>query len=251
MIDLHCHILPGLDDGSENMLVSLDMARAAVQSGVEWICATPHCCRHYGWNGGWAQDVQKVLERFRRELELQNIPLRVAAGMEVCATDRLPELFDAGRILTLAGSRYLLLEFYFDETEENMEDAIELVRSVNLVPVIAHPERYEAVQQNPALAGWWFSRGNVLQVNKGSILGQLGRKSEETAWWLLEQGLAHLVASDAHSVRFRTAGFGTVSRRLQEAFGGEYADLLLRRNPKRILRDRELVLPADFITTGF
>ena len=107
-------------------------------------------------------------------------------------------------------------------------------------PVVAHPERYQAVQRNPEIVGEWFERGYGIQLNKGSILGHFGRREKQTAEWILENGLAHVVASDAHGAEQRTTHMGEIRNLLENVYGENYAQLLLEDNPRRIIKDMEL-----------
>lgn len=242
MIDLHCHILPGVDDGSESLDTSLAMAADAWESGTDCICATPHCCRPTGWGGYWAPEILEQLKDMETSVARAGLALKLLPGMEVFATPELPQLLREGRLLTLNSSRYLLLEFFFDDEPGAMNEAVALVWEQGLTPVIAHPERYEAVQRTPELALSWFRDGCILQLNKGSILGGLGRHARQTAWWLLRRGLAHVVGSDAHGTVQRTPRLDGVWNELC-GLDPEYAELLLRENPRRILMD-EPVAPA-------
>lgn len=238
MIDIHCHILPRVDDGAEDLAAGLQMARMAAQSGVKAIIATPHCnlpnAPRKNYAGG------PVMERFLRFRELvarAEIPVQLFFGAEVLCTGNLERLLRDRKLPTLAGSRYLLAEFSFDEPLEFMEDRLSCIAAFGLVPVIAHPERYEAVQRDPRVIQRWFRRGYVIQLNKGSLLGRLGRRAEATAGLLLDQGLAHAVASDAHSPDLRTPHMEPVRAFLEERCGPEYTGILLRQNPERIIRD--------------
>lgn len=241
MIDLHCHILPFVDDGAQSMTEAVEMAKIAWESGTNILVATPHCCRRVGWSGFFAEEIKSRIFLFRQALEECDIPIRIYAGMEVFATLELPALYHDGKLLTIANSRYLLLEFFFNENPEQMNLAIGAVRMLGLTPVIAHPERYDAVQRDPALAARWFQEGSLLQLNKGSVLGSMGVRAQETAWWLLNRGIAHVVASDAHSTRGRNPALQEVSRVLKERLDHAYARILLHDNPRRIVLDRNVI----------
>ena len=115
-----------------------------------------------------------------------------------------------------------------------------MVAERGFVPVIAHPERYHAVQRTPALAREWFSRGYIMQLNKGTILGRMGQDAKQTAWWLLERGLAHVVASDAHSVGHRNPDLSQV-----RDMSWQYAEVLLEENPWRIFQNEKIVPPRS------
>ena len=172
MVDIHCHILPGVDDGAPSMEDSLEMARMAADSGVTDIIATPHCnLPGNGPKNYRSASLRTAFSRLQQALEQEGIPLRIHPGAEVFCTPELPRLLDQRQLQTLGGSRYLLVEFYFDESAEFMEQCFRDIRHRGLVPVAAHPERYNAVQRDPARLEGWFRRGIVIQLNKGSVLG--------------------------------------------------------------------------------
>ena len=157
MVDIHCHILPGVDDGSPSMEDSLQMARMAADSGVTDIIATPHCnLPGDGPKNYRSAALRTGFSRLRQALEQEGIPLRIHPGAEVFCTPELPELLDRRQLQTLGGGRYLLVEFYFDESAEFMEQCFHQIRTRGLTPVAAHPERYKTVQQDPYMVRRWF-----------------------------------------------------------------------------------------------
>ncbi len=242
MIDIHCHILPGIDDGSENMSVSLEMAYDAAASGVDIIVATPHCNLPFSEEKNYVSlKLRDSFLEFREAVKKENLPLTVLSGAEVFATPDLPQLLDKHKLLTLAGSRYLLVEFYFNENPAFMEQTFTAITERGLIPVIAHPERYEAVQHAPGLTDDWFGKGYILQLNKGSILGKLGRPAEKASLWMLDHGLVHAVASDAHGQFQRRTDMAVIKDFLSQEFSPECADLLLNVNPRRLLEDKPAV----------
>ena len=173
----------------------------------------------------------------------EGIELNLHTGMEVFAAPELSRLLEREQVSTLAGSRYILIEFFFDEDEEYMCRTLDMVRSFGLWPVVAHPERYDAVQRRPMLAVDWFERGYCLQLNKGSVTGSMGTAAGNTAWWMLRRGLAHMVASDAHGDQRRTTDLQPARKLLEKHLGGSYAKLLLEENPRRILEHTQMVMP--------
>lgn len=238
MTDLHCHILPGVDDGAQDLAESLEMARMAAASGVRAIVATPHCNVPENQLKNYLDT--PFLEQFaqlRGAIEEEQIPLRLYAGVEVFCTPQIPDLLREQWLLPLAGSRYLLAEFYFDESPDLMHHCFHEISRQGFIPVIAHPERYEAVQRYPQLIQDWFAGGLIIQLNKGSILGKLGSRAQDTSRWILERGLAHVVASDAHGTRSRTPFMGELQRHLESNYPPEYARILLSVNPDRIVRN--------------
>lgn len=242
MIDLHCHILPGVDDGAQDLDEALEMARLAAHSGVRTIVATPHCNIPNAPRANYLdQDLLDRLVLFRSAIEDARIPLRLYGGAEVFCTPQMPALLEEKKLLPLAGTRYLLVEFFFDEAPEFMESCFARITDQGFIPVIAHPERYEAVQRQPDLIPRWFRRGYIILLNKGTILGRMGRRAELSARRILEHGLAHAVASDAHGTHTRTPHMEELRRHLQDHYGSGCVQLLLSVNPSRIVRDQSVV----------
>ena len=237
MIDIHCHILPGVDDGSPDLEESLEMARMAVHSGVTKLAATPHFPGR--------EDALELLPEFRRTLAaLQQalaaagIPLTLQAGAEILCLPETRELAARHQLPTYAGTNHILTEFYFDESFGFMDRALSDLIACGYRPVIAHPERYDVIQQDTRRLDRWVRLGCLIQLNKGSLLGTFGRRPETAAHEILAQGLAHAIASDGHSAATRTPHMGQISRWAKEACTPECARILLRENPKRILAGR-------------
>lgn len=214
MIDIHAHILPGIDDGAEDMYDTLEMARMAADSGVDRIIATPHC----------------------------NIPgMYGNSGMEVFSTEDLPELIVNHKIMPLNQSRYILMEFAFDEDPEFADSILKRVEEVGARPVIAHAERYEFIQDYPQIAYRWFRKGYVIQANKGSFLGRFGGGPKRAADSLLRHNLISVIASDAHSPLQRTPYMMDVYEELSREYSENHLDVLFQYNPARICDNREIL----------
>jgi protein-tyrosine phosphatase len=236
MIDIHCHILPNIDDGANSLDEALDMAKLALQSGVNAIVATPHF-RGDPESLEQIQLIEKRYQELKQALNIWGIPLRLHKGAEILCTDKTPELAASGQLPTVSNSRYVLTEFYFDESFEFMDNCLSEISSCGYRPIIAHPERYNVIQQEPLRARLWANHEYVLQLNKGSVFGSFGPETERTANALLELGLAHLFASDAHSSHTRTPHMGRLRQWAEEFCDPAYASILLEENPQRILRD--------------
>ena len=247
MVDIHCHILPDVDDGADSMEDALQMARMAAASGVRTILATPHCNLPLSEEKNYiSMELRDQFVALARAVKRAGIPLSILPGAEVFCTPEVPELLDQRLLLGLAGTRYLLVEFFFDESPDFMNAILRAIAVRGMIPVVAHPERYDAVQGSSGLAEDWVRRGYVLQVNKGSILGSLGQGAELAADRLLQLGLAHVVASDAHSSLSRTPELDVLRQYLTKAFSARYAELLLETNPQRILTDQPVVSFRQF-----
>lgn len=242
MIDTHCHILPNSDDGADSMETALLMARMAADSGVTTIIATPHSNlpRAKEKNFRDAPLALRFVELIRR-IQEAGIPLEILPGAEVMCMPDTVELLQKRQLVTLARSDYLLVEFFFDERIEYMDDMLDAIAAEGIRPVVAHPERYEAIQHAPVLIAQWFAKGYIIQLNKGSILGRLGRGAEKAAAEILSRGLAHVVATDAHDTLVRTPGVQGLQQYLEDNYGFEYARLLLELNPERICRNQPVI----------
>lgn len=235
MIDIHCHILPDLDDGADSLDEALEMARIAAYSGVTDIIATPHF-RGEPASADMLEEIDRRYLELRDALEQWRVPIRLHKGAEILCTPLTPELARQGLIPTLGNSRYVLTEFYFNESFSFMDNCLQKLVEAGYTPVIAHPERYDAIQWDPEQLRPWAGRGYVLQINKGSVLGTLGYRAEQTAHELLELGLVHLFASDAHSCNMRTPHMEGLRRWAIEFCDPECAQLLLVDNPNQILQ---------------
>lgn len=234
MIDLHCHILPDLDDGARDLEEALHMAYLAVRSGVTDVVVTPHCTH------GGTREVVPPLQLVSRALKELEIPLRLHPGMEIFGTPETARLLRAGELLTLNGSRYALVEFSFLSDGVQETQILEQMLQAGFVPVVAHPERYEYTQQEPRLIDQWVKMGCLLQINKGSLLGRFGPRIRDLSLAMVDRGLATVVASDAHAARVRTTWMYDVWDMLGRRFSPVAAETLLRDNPWRILNNEEI-----------
>lgn len=246
MIDLHSHILPELDDGSGSLAESLAMARMAVDSGITAMVATPHCA---------ADRREEVLDSWRllrQALKENDIPLKLYPGMEIFGTDDTARLLREGKLLTLNGSRYPLVEFDFRGSGESQTRLLQELCDAGYRPVVAHPERYAYVQRDPRLINRWFRMGCLMQVNRGSLLGRFGRHAQAVGVELVERGFAAAVATDAHSFRSRTPRLGDVREVLSREISTLCAKTLLRDNPAMILKDEPLLsMEPEWFYSGY
>lgn len=237
MIDLHCHILPELDDGSQSLQESLAMARMAVESGVKAMAATPHC------SGARSREVYESWKLLRQALKENKIPLKLFPGMEIFGTEDTLRLLQEGQLFTINGSRYPLVEFSFHSDGQMESRILRGLCKAGLHPIVAHPERYAYVQYDPELLNRWHRMGCLMQINRGSLLGRFGTHAQSLALELVERNFAALVASDAHSPQMRTPWMQDVKKLLIQEFSMDRARSLLLENPGKILKD-EPITPA-------
>lgn len=234
MIDIHAHILPGVDDGSRDIIDSILLAEMAVESGVSTIIATPHshvrCDAHEHM-----RRIRDAYRALRAEIEARQLPLVILPGMEVFCCEDLVERFEEGTVLSLNGTDRYLIEFSFGEDAAQIRRYIEFIRERGGRPVIAHPERYICLQKDLSLAGEWIRLGCQLQMNKDSVFGAFGKKERRTALRLLKKRQYAYVASDAHSPYGRTTYLGDIQRFLEEKHSHVMAERLLARNAEECL----------------
>lgn len=204
MIDVHTHILPGIDDGARTLGDSLEMARAFVADGVTAIAATPHVRDDYPTS---ADVMLRAVDALRRALDDEAIPLTVFSGAEL-AVDWIRRLDETElRRLTLAGNgRYVLVETPYYGWPVGLVEQLLRLRVAGFTPVLAHPERNGEVHANPSLLAPLVHGGTLVQVTAASLDGRLGPRSREAASRLVATKLAHVVASDAHTPDVRAAG---------------------------------------------
>ena len=234
MIDLHSHILPEQDDGAQSLRDSLEMARMAVESGVTAMVATPHCA------GGRSREVYSAWRLLREALEENGVPLKLLLGMEIFGTPDTARMLEEKKLFTLNGSRYPLVEFSFRSDGEEETGILRSICRAGYRPLVAHPERYAYVQEDPELINRWHRMGCLFQVNRGSLLGRFGRREQRMAVELVDRGFATVIASDAHSAHVRTPWMKDVQQMLSREFSPVCAEVLLRENPVKILKNQEI-----------
>ena len=210
LIDLHSHILPGLDDGAGGLEQALGIAEAAAADGIRVIAATPHVRADYPTS---PQQMEQSLDSLRRGLCAADIAIELLPGGEI-ALDWLPQLGeDDLRRFGLGGNaRCLLLETPYFGWPLGIEETLFRLQLRGFTVVLAHPERNPEVQARPELLATIVGRGTLVQLTAASLDGRIGRQPQETALRLLELGLAHLLASDAHAPTVRQIGMSAAAR---------------------------------------
>ena len=241
MLDIHCHICYGSDDGAENLETAVEMVRLAYAQGTAGIVATPHCNIPGSYANYWCEALHEKVRLLRAELNDRGIPADVYTGQEIFCTSQTVKHLKSGELITLNHSRYPLVEFDFYEFSESVYDKLRTLTAEGYVPVIAHPERYAFVAEEENAVYKLKSIGCLLQVNKGSLEGRFGRSAFSVSRRLMELRLADVVASDAHSPYIRTPNMQYTHELICEEYSYEYADLLLEENPLRIIQDKDTV----------
>jgi protein-tyrosine phosphatase len=235
MIDLHTHILPGLDDGSSNIKESIAMAKIAVDCGIRGMAVTPHC------SSDRRREICEALTLLRIVLNESNIPLILYSGMEIKGAPDTADMLSDGRLITINGSRYALIEFDFQSKGEIETKILKDVIQAGFTPIVAHPERYVYVREERQLLNEWKAMGCGFQVNRGSFIGHFGEAAKDLAFEMTARGFTTIVASDAHSDQHRIPWLKDVKMLFARHFDPVAPQFLLRYNPLRILRNEELL----------
>ncbi len=241
-VDMHTHILPGLDDGSKDMAESLSMARCYESAGVKTLVATPHFIP----GTAWATPRERVLEAvqvLQAELDKANIDLTVLPGMEIAYHRKLEERLLAERVLPLGRSGYYLIEPSLHGGQEELLMCLRSLLDKGHKLILAHPERVDFFQRTPQVLQELVDSGLRIQVTAGSLLGQFGARSRTAGEVLRQDRCIHLIASDAHdSVRRRPLGAAEWEHFLA-APGCKELMISVNRNISEIFRlDREMCL---------
>lgn len=240
MIDTHLHILPGVDDGPETIDEALALARVLVREGVHSAVATPHYNDEFPRRS--AAEIRARVRDLQYALDRMAIPLRLYGGHEVLIKPGLVEDVQAGRVATLNDSRYLLLELWTSTWIPETERVIFELRAAGIVPVLAHVERYRAIQDNPGRLAALIQQGALAQLTTGSLTNLWGKTARRSAETLLKKGLIHCIASDAHGLQKRmpdvAAGLQSAGKFLDKG----YVRRMVEAQPAAIVKNEAVQL---------
>lgn len=241
MTDIHTHLMPTADDGSASFQESLLMLITAYKCGVKNVVVTPHCNHPEHQNNYYNQWYVSTFNILKKEAA-DVVPINLYAGMEIYLTTEVPKLIEQRKLISINDTNYILVEFPFDELFENMIYLLSPLFEQGLIPIIAHPERYNYINKNSEKAlNFLIDMGCVLQVNRGSLLGRFGKIAQKISWNMLNKGLVHVIASDAHSQYQRTTYISDAYNLVCSEYDDQYADLLFKENPYRIINNENLI----------
>ena len=195
--DLHCHLLPGIDDGSSSIEESIETLRRAEKEGVSEIVLTPHYIENTRYNCNNKNKLE-LFKKLKKEMSKQDINIKLYLGNENYMSMNFIELLENNEIMTINNSRYLLLEFPLNQIYKNSKECLYELVTKGYVPILAHPERYRDFQKNPSLVEEYTRMGVLLQGNYKSLLGKYGSKAKKTLKILLKKDLITFLGSDMH-----------------------------------------------------
>lgn len=244
LVDLHSHVLPRVDDGARDDDEALRMLRTAEEDGIGTIAATPHAHHFPG------ALVPERVARLNALAAAAGLTIRVVPGSEVRIAADLPARYRDGHLLTLNGSRYLLIELFFDGGWPSyFFRLVDDLRALGLRPILAHAERAEAVQRDPAPLRDLIAAGVPIQINAASLVGPAERGARPTAERLIRDRMAHLLASDAHNAAWRPPRLRAAALRAAELAGADYAAWMLA-TAATIVRGEPIALPEPSPAAG-
>lgn len=247
MIDLHCHLLPGIDDGPKKIAESIAMAKIAVKDGIKVIACTPHI--YQGIYDNNAQSIQKAMDAFQKVLHKEGIDLELTYGADTHLHPRLISDIHSGTVPTLHHSRYLLIEFNHHIVSLFYEDYLKEMLKQGFVPIMTHPERLDYIDHFYPTVTRLIEAGAWAQITASSLTGRFGSKAKRFAMKFLVEGKIAILATDAHSVKHRPPILTEGLKVAEAILGKEEADRLVFDRPRAILDNLEThqVIPVPFL----
>ena len=236
MIDLHCHILPSIDDGAKNAKESVSMARVAAKDGITHIVATPHIRETLHP----VNFLKQYVTKFNEALQKLQVPVEILYGADVYAMLLPKEV----RRYAINNTQYILIEFPYTHIPANASDILFNFKTQNLIPIITHPERIPSVIRNPETLFSLLSRDVYVQVTADSLTGNFGEQIQECAFYLLQKGAVHFIASDAHSATVRRPVLSEAVKVAEKIVGKEEARKLVEDNPLAVISGKHIHRPS-------
>ncbi len=238
-VDLHTHILPGVDDGAENLTESLQMLKIAARNGTTDVVLTPHYLakdvRSMNYN---KKEIKAVYDAFRQAVAEQMPKMKLYLGAEMFAVSNVEDVIADDQLITINDTNYVLVEFGFNDYHSRVVKVVETLNDMGYIPIIAHPERYAFIQQNPRKIIDFLEKGAVLQINTTSVLGASGSSAQDVALSFLENRLAAVVASDSHSTYQRVPDLSEAYEFISSNISYGYAEDLFYNNPLAIINGK-------------
>ena len=235
LIDMHCHILPALDDGAGNMEKAREMLQIAYEEGIREIIATPHFFASK--KSASVEQIKETISEVERQMEQWGFQIRLYPGNEIYYRSEVPDLLEEGQIATLAGSRYVLVEFDPMTEYSYLRDAIKKLDSYGYVPILAHTERYECLWKKKEKLQRVKDHGGRIQVNASSFQGGMFDEMAKRARYLMKNDLLDFVGTDAHSTGKRSPRMKETASYLYKKLGSRQAEKILKVNPKAVIND--------------
>lgn len=237
MIDVHTHILPGIDDGSKDIEETFKILREACEAGFSDVFATSHYIEgEYEFN---KTDREYIIEAIMEKVAEEGLNITIHNGAEGYISNELPNLIREEVVPTLGESRYVLFELPLRAKVMYTNEVINKLIQMKLIPIIAHPERYELIQDEPSIAIEWVEQGALLQSNYASIIGRYGIKAKETLLKLLDANAVHFLGTDNHRSNSIYTRMEEIKKEFRRKIGRDKFYELSETNPRCILNNEE------------
>jgi len=235
MVDIHCHILPGIDDGPASWEMTAEMCRMAAADGITHVVATPHANHLYSFHR------ERYTEMLGQLHDAADGKLTFSLGCDFhFSSDNLRDALEDPRRYAIGDTQYLLIEFSDYGIPPSVQQDVFALRSRGIVPIITHPERNQPLLKKPEMVLRLVEQGCLVQVTADAVTGAWGSRSQKMVEWLLKQGAIHVVASDAHDTVRRKPKMSEARAAIAQLAGAEVAEALVRHNPEAIIDGKTL-----------
>ena len=236
MIDVHSHLVYGVDDGSRDLEETIAMLKEAKEAGFTDIILTPHYMEDYYMVP--SEDIEKRIDIMKDEAN--KIGIELYQGNEIYATENIVKLIEEKEAVSLNNSRYVLFELPMQTKPMNLDEVVYIILESGRIPIIAHPERYRYVQEDPNILLDYINQGVLFQANYGSITGHYGKEIKETVKKLLTHNMIHFLGSDNHRVHSVYREIPDIMPILTKWIGEEKVKELTVENPRHIIKNEEI-----------
>lgn len=237
-IDMHCHILPGIDDGAKNEKEAMKMLRCAYEEGTRLMIATPHY--HYSRGNAEPKEIRTLVSRLQELVDGEGMDLKIYPGNELYYSHDLLQKVKEGEVLTLADSRYVLLEFSVDTERRRIRNALYEFLNAGYLPIVAHMERYQAFRGNDGFVEEVYDMGAYLQINGSSLYGKNPWGMKLFCRKMMQDGLVHFVATDAHDLQQRPVSLMKTAEWIGKKMGSLAIKNYLYKYPQMIINNERI-----------
>ena len=238
MVDLHHHLLPGLDDGAPDLETAVQMARQAAEDGITHVVCTPHASSRYKFD---PPRNDRILQQLRTALASAGIHLVLGTGCDFhLSYENVQDALANPTRYTINSGEYLLVELPDYGLAPTLEETFYSLRLAGMTPILTHPERNPSIQQDTSRLAQWMRDGLLTQVTAGSVTGDMGRKAQALAHRLLADRWVHFIATDAHNTRSRRPQMRSAFDAIAHKYGEAYAQQLCTLNPQAVFDKRPL-----------
>ena len=239
-IDIHSHILYGIDDGSKTIEESIEIIKQHIEMGFTHVVVTPHYIENSKYTSN-NKTKKEILNTLEKELKKQNIKINLYLGNEVFVTENIEELLKNKEISKINNSKYLLIELPMNQKPKNINNIIYELKIKGIIPIIAHPERYDYVEKNPNIVNEWIEEGAILQSNYGSIIGIYGKGPKKTIKKLLKKNVISILSTDIHYPNNNIyKNIEKIRKKIKKITKEETYNKLTSINPLKIIKNEEI-----------